>query len=374
MLCIVNDFLFKEVFMNLKISTKLLQDMVGKSIQCVSNNKLIPITSLMNIKVNSNKLTITTTDATNYFYVTSEEKFDCENIEFSILADTFAKLIQKTTSDTVTLSVNDNIFEVKGNGTYKIEMPLDENGQVIKFPVKLPDIEPPIDGEIKLSTVNSILNYNKPSLAISMEVPALTNYYCGNNVVTSDQKKICAYDIKTFGDRELLITPKFMELLGVMSEETINVHISDDEIICWDKTDTIYAPITEGVEKFPVTAINSLVQSDFKANCKLSRAVVTEVLDRLSLFVSPYDEKAIILTFTKDGLLFSSKKSSGTELVPYITSENFIEFRCLIDIDMLKSQIAAQNSDNIDMYYGLPMAIKMVSDKVTQIVALMMEN
>lgn len=361
--------------MELKIKTETLQNMVSKSIQCVSNNKLIPITSLMNIRISNNRLTLTTTDATNYFYVTSDDKFDCEDVEFSILADTFAKLIQKTTSTDVVLSVKDNIFEVRGNGTYKIEMPLDENGQVIKFPNKLPDMQPPITGEIKLTTVNSILNYNKSSLAISMEVPALTNYYCGDKVVTSDSTKVCSYDIKVFGDRKLLITPKFMELMGVMSEETINFYISDDdELLCWDKSESIYAPLTEGIEGFPIDALMGLIDSEFKSNCKMSRITVSEVLDRLSLFVSPYDEKAIVLTFTKDGLMFSSKKSSGTELVPYISSENFTEFRCLIDIDMLKSQIATQNSDNIEMYYGLPMAVKMVSNNVTQIVALMMEE
>ena len=101
--------------MELKIKTETLQDMVSKSIQCVSNNKLIPITSLMNIKVKNNVLTLTTTDSTNYFYVTSDDKFDCEDVEFSILADTFVKLIQKTTSKEVILSVKDSIFEVKGN-------------------------------------------------------------------------------------------------------------------------------------------------------------------------------------------------------------------------------------------------------------------
>ena len=55
--------------MNLTIKTTELQEMVSKASKCVSNNKLIPITSLMNIKVCNHKLTLTTTDAINYFYV-----------------------------------------------------------------------------------------------------------------------------------------------------------------------------------------------------------------------------------------------------------------------------------------------------------------
>lgn len=360
--------------MELTIKTQTLQNLVSKSIQCVSNNKLIPITSLMNIKVKNNRLTLTTTDATNYFYVTCEDKFDCEDFETSVIAELFTKLVLKTTSSEITLAIANGILEVRGNGTYKIEMPLDENGGVIKFPSKLPEMEPPVTGEIKLSTVNTILNYNKPSLAISMELPSLTTYYCADKVVTSDQYKICSTGITMFENDSLLITSQFMELLGIMSEENINYYISSDCILFWDKYETVYAPRTEGIETFPINAINGLVESEFKSRCKLSRTAVEDVLSRLSLFVSPYDKKGIYLTFTKDGLMFSSKKSSGTELVPYITSENFSDFTCCIDVEMLKTQIAAQTGESVDMYYGFDRALKMVDKNITQIVAFMEDD
>ena len=40
--------------MELTIRTSELQDMVSKVIKCSSNNKLLPLTSLMSIKVESN--------------------------------------------------------------------------------------------------------------------------------------------------------------------------------------------------------------------------------------------------------------------------------------------------------------------------------
>ena len=43
--------------MEIKIKTSELQDMVSKVIKCSSNNKLLPLTSLMSIKVESNFLT-----------------------------------------------------------------------------------------------------------------------------------------------------------------------------------------------------------------------------------------------------------------------------------------------------------------------------
>ena len=96
--------------MTFTIKTQELQEMVGRSIQCVTNNKLIPLTSLMSISVKSAVLLLTTTDATNFYYNYSKTKVDCEDFEVSVLADLFTKLIQKTTSENVTIEIEGEIF------------------------------------------------------------------------------------------------------------------------------------------------------------------------------------------------------------------------------------------------------------------------
>lgn len=360
--------------MELTIKTSELQEMVSKGIKCASNNKLIPLTSLMNIKVVDNILTLTTTDATNYFYVSCKEKVDAENLEVSVMADLFTKLVQKTTADKITLIIEGAIIKVKGNGTYTMELPLDENGSVIKFPKKFDsDDFRSLVGTVKLSTIKNILTVNKASLADNMEFPVLTDYYCGDSIITSDRKKICKTDIKLF-DNPMLITPSMMELLGSLTEEDIEVTVSESDVIFRTSSDVLFAPITEGVETYPAGAITSLVDQNFVSMCKVPRSAIVNVIDRLSLFVSPYDKHGIYLTFTNEGIMFSSKKSSGQELVPFVESENFAPFTCCVDIEMLKAQIATQVADNIELYYGAEVAIKMTHNNVTQIIALMEDD
>lgn len=359
--------------MEIKLKTAELQDMVGRAIKCVSNNKLIPLTSLMNIKVEENILTITTTDATNYFYVSKPEKVDCENFEVSVVADLFTKLVQKTTCEAVSLVIEGGILKVVGNGTYTMELPLDENGGVIKFPKKLKDEFGEMLGTVKLSTIRTLLIVNKPSLAVNMELPVLTCYYCGDAVVTSDRNKICSTAIKVF-DKPMLITSQLMELLGVLSQEDIIAYQIGNATIFRTNCETVYAPVTDGVETFPIGAIESLIAQEFESVCKLSKSAVMNVLDRLALFVSPYDKKGIYLTFTKDGLMFSSKKSSGQELVPFISSDNFKAYTCCIDIDMFRSQVATQDGEDIELYYGSEIAVKLVNRNITQVVALMEDD
>lgn len=359
--------------MELKIKTTELQDMVGKASKCVSNNKLIPLTSLMNVKVEDNVFTLTTTDATNYFVATKPEKVDCENFEVSVIADLFTKLVQKTTADAITLEVEGAIMKVKGNGTYTMELPLDENGGVIKFPNKLKSFSPSSSEKVKLSTVKTVLNVNKPSLAVNMELPVLTCYYCGENVVTSDRNKICRTAIKMF-ETPMLISAQLMELLGVFTSEDISVARSSGATVFSTDVDTIYAPIQEGVDTFPIEAIEKLVSQEFNSMCKISKAAALNVIDRLSLFVSPYDKKGIYLTFTPEGVMFSSKKSSGQELIPFISSENFSSYSCCIDIEKLRSQIATQDCDELELYYGTEIAVKLVNKNITQIIALMIDD
>lgn len=359
--------------MELKVKTLELQEMVGKAIKCVSNNKLIPLTSLMSVKVENNILTLATTDATNYFYVSKKEPVDCEDFEVCVMADLFTKLVQKTTSDSTEIIVDNAIMKVKGNGVYTMELPLDENGATIKFPKKALNEMRDFGGTIKLSTIKNVLNFNKASLAINMEMPALTSYYCGEKVITSDRFKICSTDIKLFKN-PMLITATLMELLGVMSSEDITVSLSEKDVIFSTDVETIYAPITEGIDTYPVEPITNLVESGFSSMCKVSREAVMNIIDRLSLFVSPYDKKGIYLTFSNEGIMFSSKKSSGQELVPFVASENFEPYTCCVNIEMLRSQLATQDEDNIELHYGSEIAIKMVTKNIIQIVALMEDD
>lgn len=353
--------------MELKVKTTELQDMVSKASKCVSNNKLIPLTSLINIKVAGNNLSLTTTDATNYLYVFHTA--DCEDFEVSVNADLFIKLVQKMTSDTITLVLENNNLTIKGNGKYTMEVPQDEDGGIIKFPDKVSNVFGTQSTPIKTETIKNILVANKPSLAVSIELPSLTCYYCDNKVVTSDSYKICSNSEKLF-DEPTLISGSLMEVLGVLTGETIEVTKCEAGIIFSTDFESVYAPIEPGLNTFPIAAINGLIDQEFNHDCTISKDAVLNLLDRLSLFVSPYDKKGIYLTFTKDGVLFSSKKSSGTESIPYIETHEFEDYTCCIDIDMLRSQVSTVGGEKLNLYYGSDVAIKIVNEGITEIVAL----
>lgn len=357
--------------MQLKIKAEQFKEMISRAIKGVGNNKLIPITSLMAISLKKGKLVITTTDATNYLYI-KKDKVEGDDFYVVVPVEVFSKLIMKMTCETIELELKSNCLEVRGNGKYSIELPLDENGELIKYPDPLAKVKLPKENEAQVdyTTIASVLNSVKPALATTLEIPCYTGYYVGDKVVATDTYKVASLKVPMLSDARL-ISPEMMNLLATFTEEKINVLVNDNTIVFYADDCIVYGTAMEGIEEYEIDKISELIDMEFESKCKIAKAHFLQLLERLSLFVSTYDKNAIVLTFTKDGLQVSSKASSGVELLPYIESDNFNDFICSIDIEMLTSQIKGQAADAVELYYGLDTAIKMVDGNVTQIVSLL---
>lgn len=362
--------------MQLKIKTEKMKEMVSRVIKGASCNKLIPITSLMAIELKDNVLTLTTTDATNYLYI-KEDKVEGDDFYVVVPVDVFSKLIARLTCENVTLTLSEkmNVLQVVGNGNYNIELPMDEEGSTIKYPDPMAEIE--LDEkdatELHATTVQAILTSVKPALANTMEIPCYTGYYVGERVIGTDTYKVAGLAIK-ITDEPMLVSPELMNLLDVMASEKIQMFVKDDVIMFVTKDCAVYGTKMEGIDDFAIEPISNLIDEEYTSMCKVSKSGLLQVLDRLSLFVGSYDKNSIGLTFTKDGLQISSKSSSGVEVINYVESKKFKAFTCMIDIEFLATQIKAQVSDVVTIYYGEDKPIKMVDGNLTQVVALMQEE
>ena len=359
--------------MKMTINTSTLQSMVAKSMKGASCNKMIPLTGLMAVELQDSTLTLITTDATNYLYV-REFKVEGDDFYVVIQADVFSKLISKLTCEKVTLELKDNILIVKGNGKYSIELPLDEEGELIKYPNPLANCniksEP---ASVHLSTVKLILNTAKSALANTLEVPCYTGYYVGNKIVATDTYKICGINIKMWDD-PALISPEMMSLLDIFTDENIAVCRKNNAMLFESAGCTVYGTLMDSIDDYQIDAIDSLLEQDFDSSCKINKSALLQLLDRLALFVSPYDKNGIYLTFTRAGLQIESKQANSVELISYAESNKFRDFTCCVDIEMFHSQVKANTGDAITIHYGEENAIKITDGNVVQVVALLEDD
>lgn len=357
--------------MKFAINTEKLKEMVARSIKGASNNKLIPITGLMAIQLVDGVLTLITTDATNYLYI-KEPGIEGDDFYAVVSADTLFKLVSKLTCETTVFEIAKGnwVLNVEGNGHYRIELPLDENGGAIKYPDPYAKYETVADyGYINKTIVQVILETIKSALSVSLDNPCYTGYYVGDKIVATDTFKIANMDTLMF-EVPKLISSQLMDLLSVMTEEKIKVYYGGNDVLIFDTPDCIIVGRTmEGLEEFAIEPITELVQTKFDHFCAVPKSILLQALDRLMIFVGPYDKNEVSLTFTENGLQISSKEANGIELIEYVASEQFIDFTCAIDIQMLIQEIKSIQSDVINIYYGNDSSLKLVDGNITIIIA-----
>ena len=351
--------------------TSVMKDMIAKAKKGASNNKMIPLTGFIHISLNSNVLKMTTTDSINYLTII-EDKVEGENFDVVVKADLFSSIVSKTSSENIKLKFDGASLTFTGNGTYKIDLPLDENGEPITYPNFRVDFGDNCrKGTIKTSVIKNVILSNKPSLAVTMDAPHLTGYYCTDDcVISADSFSICINKVPTFNET-VLVSPTVFELLNMCSCDDIEFSITGDKILFKTPKLELYGTLMPDVDDYPVEPIRNYETFEFPSNCVLPKTALINVIDRLSLFIGDNDINGIYLTFTTDGVKIECDKSKAIETIPYQGSENFKPFTCFAEVDALKKQISARTGEVVHFYYGFDKAIKILDGNVTQIVALL---
>ena len=352
----------------MKVVTSRSKEAVNKAIKGAGFNNLIPITSMIGIKLSDGKLRLLTTDMTNTLCIIID-KVAGDDMDITVDADKFGKLIAKTTSEDIDLSVNDDILYVKANGTYKIPLISDEEG-LVTFPA-LSETKGKTTN-VKLTSIMQAYNINKSALAKTLENPALTGYYCGDMVISTDANVITFNDFKMFEqDEPLLISPQLMQLLTLNNQEDIKL-IADKTLLTFIADDmVVQGAVMEGIEDFPADDVKAYLDEAFTSSCNVPKDLLLATLDRLALFIEPYDKNGAYFTFGRKGINIHSKKDASTEVINYVESKDFEPFVCCVDIPMLKEQLQANPDDTVKICYGNENALKIESGKVTQVIALL---
>lgn len=343
------------------------QDMVARAAKGASENKLLPITSMMCIELKDHVLKLTTTDTANTLVIMCD-KVEGDDMYAVVPVKQFSGLIAKTTSDSINLVLKGNDLEVHGNGVHKISLPVDEDG-VVQFPQFAFDKEG--DGAVmNLSSIKNVLDINKAAVAKTIDTPCLCGYYLGDQVITTDEQTICFNDMK-LTDEAFLVSPEMMELLALAKQEKITWWYKDGFFLFETEDMILHGAEHDGKDLFPAEDIMGYLDTEFASRCRLPKIALQGLIDRLALFIEPYDKNGAYLTFTKEGVKINSKKSNSDETIPYIESTDFAPFVCCVDIPMLKGLIDANPGESIDIWYGNDSCIKMTSGKVTQVIALL---
>lgn len=357
-----------------RVNTTTMQDLISKAMKGAGNSKMHLITSMIEFKLEKNVLQLTTTDAINHLMVSSIG-IEGEDCIFVTDINMISKLILKMTSPEISFNVEPTSVTISGNGEYTIPF-CEEDGECVAFPKPEFDYQKAGDAfKVDMANIHSILESNKHSLAKTLEMPQLTGYYIDvNRVISATDVLICSNKINTFGIK-MLIHPEFIELLNVIPDKEAYVKYYDDYLYVSSLDSSIEAygrMFFEDIETYPIKQIDQLLDTAFSASCVLSKANLLSLLDRIGIFVNEYDESTIQMTFEPSKIIITSKDGSANEVIKYTAIENYIPFNGNININHLKTQVSVQPGDSFKLWFGNENCIKLESENVAEIIALVM--
>lgn len=348
--------------MKVTLETKVLKDLTTRVMKGVGKNESIMRTCWIGIKCQDNTLSMTSWDGENYLVV-SEDKIVCDDFKVTVTAEKFAQLISKTTSEKITLEMTDKYLKVKGNGDYKLELPVNDEGELDNYPEIVFDTKKK-GTKIKLSAIVWAIESNKISLAKTPERPELMCYYFGDEVLTTNNTTAAMANINVFGS-PIMLKADLVNLVATMETEEITVYTDKDKILFKTPKTTILGYYDEGIEQFESEIKNELKELfDMKspASCSVNKDDLLGILDRIMLFVKTKEEGIRVL-FTKNGIQFYNKDNSVNELLPYVTSENFVSFEVKLQLDVLKDLINNVCDDKCYIEYGVEGMLKFGKEK-----------
>lgn len=350
-------------------TTGRLKELVSYAIQGAGFNKLLELSNLIGIRVVNGKLYLNTTDGTNYLSV--EDSCVADDMDITVNAELFSKLISKINSDTVDMDIIDNTLVISGNGKYTLELVPDENGDALSFPDKFPEEVTEI-GKISATDLVAINTTVKTSLS-QVAGSVYSSYYFGDLVASTDRAMMSIFNRKIF-DTPYLLDKRFVELLGIGTTD-VTISKADKQLVAEERLSEkcvikICTTVADNTSEFNVDGVNKFMALEVNSFCRFKKAQMLELLDRLSLFVSKFDDGAIELHFTDKYIEVSSMASNGIESVDYTESKDATDMTIKINIDRLRNQLKSYNADIVDLYYGSEICIKLVDGDMTQIIAL----
>lgn len=369
----------EAVLTRVSVPTTLLQDLVNRAAKGSTMQDIIPLSCLMQVKIKDKKLSVRTTDNTNFVTAASQNTVEADDFEIVVETKLFQALISKLSKENTTLSVEGNSVTIIADGTYNIPLSVDADGSRIVFP------EPSFTavGGSKLVTaeeIHSILSLNKACKADAKEIPAIYNYYFDNTqVLTTNVFKGCKNPVSAF-ESAVCLSPNVVELMTAVADGSgVTVEQSEDAVLFSSTLGEVYGKkcLPADLEAFPVDGLTEAFSSEISASAEFSKTSLVSTLERMGLFADTLESNKLVITFDATGLVLHSEKTKSEEKVAYVKAPvtpltSNVTFA--IDARYLKDEIASLTADQITIKFSAEFGLQIICGKATIMLCVLDEN
>lgn len=369
------------------LKTNIIKDLTSKINKGIEGEKTVRVSELLELEVINDKLILSVTNTQFYLSIElSNQVNSVDSLHVTIDADTFIKLVSKTTTDEIILDTKDGNLLYKGNGEYIFPLELDQNGEIKTLP-KI-EINPQSTFDIMGDTLYSIYSFGSHELVNDVPVDAVQKYYYVDNlgaITYTESPYLNNFNLPV--PFRALINDRLAQLFSLFRNKRVSVGISKEvndglyqnkiSFTCENLSLVSYLPDDSIINKYPANECRQLQSNPYPGKVTINRALLADALDRLNIF-SVKDGNVVLkkagkINFTNDGLEIISIVDKNKEFIPYVNKDNYYSYSCYMNLSQLQRHAKANSEVNIEVNYGNDLSIMFTKDNYAQIIV-EMEN
>lgn len=352
----------------LLIKTNKLQSLLNKVMKAISNNKLLPITSLIGIKTTKEgHLLLQSYDGNNYLQTLTTTDYYEDNY-VAINANSFYGIVSRINQESITLEFTPKYLLLKTSGSnYKFDIAYEED-KVVTFPTY--EQQEATEVIIDLKDLELALNLNKAAAAQTSELVSITGAYFGDKIVTTNGYTACLTNKKLFS-KPLLLSYNTINLISALNGEKVKVSVSNKITFTDNEGTTIIGEPMPQVDEYPLQKVLSFLEASCTGTFNVSKRDLLQSLDRLNVFVDIYDKNILDAEVTETEFILKGKNSGAVETFKLTGTNPPAKFK--VDYGYLRSQVSSLISEVVTIKYGNPSLIIIEEAAAHHIIALVAE-
>ena len=330
------------------MKVELLQTLTSKVTSKIKANKFIPLTQFVGVKTRDGKLMLCATDGSNH--ICSRVDTDMEpGVDISISTDLFSKLVNALPPQMdVMLSFENNTLVIHNDSiNYHVPAISDDSGLI-----KYPEIQiPVVSTEFDLKKFTEHYNRVQNSVDAQSLIPYLAAIYVSDSMLGTNDHLLAKSNCGDLFGQPVLLPLPLCEVLMQLNGDKVSSYISDGYLTMFDSSTIIRGKLHDGLNEYPVNGIKNLFNMSFDSYVAVNVSNFASALDRISLFISDFDDNIMKMIISENKLSISSVNKSGYEEVVFDSKEgNVPNITAFVDVTLLGRLLKSFTTPLVNLY------------------------
>lgn len=374
------------------IKSEKLKEVSKKILTVLNNTEFSNDEEALQLKTINNMLYLRISNSEYYASIKLDIEYP-EELNATVNAPLFLKLINQITTEDVDLSLTERYLIVKGNGKYKLPLIFVNESMRELSEIAIKNVTSSMD--ISSDILLNILQYNSKEFNkgfIYNESQKM--YYIDEKGCITYTTGACVNKFDLEKPIKILLSQKIVKLFKLFKNENIHFTLGYDALsndiiqtkVKFETSDISITAIIACDDKLlnsvPVNSIRGLADNILPFNVSISRIDLLNTINRLMLFDPMGDNKSNIktsmnkLVFSPDRVTIYDVEGNNNEEIKYseIPEGKSVNYECLVNLDDVKITLESFNDPYIYLSFGEGRALIISRNNIKNIIALGVES